>query len=143
MAYKAEQARGVVGGVVNTEHKNVISRAIENVEGVAFGKPVVQGTLDQQARITKAGDTKFVGITLRDRATMGGRFNQFEQARILEEGVVWVEVAEAVSAGNPVVVTVADGGFVKTAAGATAVVMANAFYDSSATVGGLAQVRIK
>lgn len=143
MGYKNEMDAGVVGGIANTENRNIVSRAVETAEGLEFGVPVVQGTLDKTCRATEAGDTVFTGVTLLDRSTLNDRFDQYDTARILIEGVVWVKVAEAVKAGDPVVVTVATGEFGKTAAASTAVVMANAFYDTSAAAEGLAQLRLK
>lgn len=143
MGYKNEMDAGVVGGIANTENRNIVSRAVETAEGLEFGVPVVQGTLDKTCRATKAGDTVFTGVTLLDRSTLNDRFDQYDTARILIEGVVWVKVAEAVKAGDPVVVTVATGAFGKTEDSATAVAMANAFYDTSAAAEGLAQLRLK
>lgn len=143
MSYKSQQDRGVAGGIANTENSNIISRAVETDGGIEFGKPVVQGTADKTCRATKAGDTKFVGVTLLDRSVGLDKFEKFTSARVLDRGVVWVVVAEAVKAGDPVAVTVATGEFAKTVAAATTVLMDNAVYDTSAAVGGIAQLRLK
>lgn len=146
MAYKAEMDAGVAGAIVNTENKNIISRTVETDTGIAFGMPVVQGANDKGIRASKATDTAFVGITVLDRTATdlnGNGFAKFESARVLDRGVIWVTVSEAVVAGDPVAVTVATGAFAKTVAGATTVAMANAIYDTSAASGGIAQLRLK
>lgn len=145
MTYKAEPSAGIAGAIVNTEHKNIVSRTVENAAGVKFGKPVAKGSADKSCRPTKAGDTRFIGITVVDRTATGvadDQFNQYEGARVLEEGVIWVEVAEAVTAGDPVVVDVVAGTFIKTAA-AEKIAWDGVVYDTSADAGSIAQVRIK
>lgn len=144
--YKDTMDLGVAGGIANTENKNVISRNVETEAGIPFGAPVVQGARDKGIRATKAGDTKFVGIALLDRTSQDLKANGFvknETARILDRGVVWVKVTEAVKAGDKVAITVATGGFNKTVDSATSVEMPNAVYDTSAPINGLAQLRLK
>ena len=146
MAYKAEQDAGIAGAIVNTENKNIISRTVEDAAGIAFGKPVAQGVNDKGCRATKAGDSQFVGITVLDRTAgdlVNGKFVQYESARVLDRGVIWVTVAEAVKAGDPVAITVATGAFAKTVATTVTVAMPNAVYDTSAASGGIAQLRLK
>ena len=143
MGYKNEMDAGVVGGIANTENRDIVSRSVQTEAGLEFGVPVAQGAFDKSCRATKAGDTEFVGITLLDRSTLNDRFDFHDDARIMKKGVVWVKVTEAVNAGDAVAVTVADGTFNKTVAGATSVAMSGATYDTSAALGGLAQLRIK
>lgn len=147
MNFKNEMDKGVAGAIANTENSNIISRTVEDATGIAFSKPVAQGVNDKGCRATKAGDTKFVGITVLDRTASdlsgNGKFKQYESARILEEGVIWVTVSEAVKAGDPVAITVATGEFAKTVATTVTVAMPNAVYDTSAASGGLAQLRLK
>lgn len=141
MAYKAEQDAGIAGAIVNTENKNIISRTIEDAAGIAFGLAVAQGTNDKGIRAVTTGDTDFVGITVLDRTAgdlINGKFVQYESARVLEEGVIWVEVTEAVKAGDAAAVDLATGKFNK--AGAA---MAGARFETSAASGGLAQLRLK
>ena len=143
MGYKNEMDAGVVGGIANTENRDIVSRSVQTEAGLEFGVPVAQGTFDKSCRATKAGDTKFVGITLLDRSTLNDRFDFQDDARIMKKGVVWVKVTEAVNAGDDVAVNVADGTFNKTVADTTSVAMAGVTCDTSAALGGLAQLRIK
>lgn len=141
MAYKAEQDAGIAGAIVNTENKNIISRTVEDAAGIAFGLAVAQGVNDKGIRAVTTGDTDFVGITVLDRTAgdlINGKFVQYESARVLEEGVIWVEVTEAVKAGDAAAVDLATGKFNK--AGAA---IAGARFETSAASGGLAQLRLK
>lgn len=141
MAYKAEQDAGIAGAIVNTENKNIISRTVEDAAGIAFGLAVAQGVNDKGIRAVTTGDTDFVGITVLDRTAgdlINGKFVQYESARVLEEGVIWVEVTEAVKAGDAAAVDLANGKFNK--AGAA---IAGARFETSAASGGLAQLRLK
>lgn len=141
MAYKAEQDAGIAGAIVNTENKNIISRTVEDAAGIAFGLAVAQGVNDKGIRAVTTGDTDFVGITVLDRTAgdlINGKFVQYESARVLEEGVIWVEVTAAVKAGDAAAVDLATGKFNK--AGAA---MAGARFETSAASGGLAQLRLK
>ncbi|MGM8939550.1 structural cement protein Gp24 [Psychrobacter glaciei] len=139
--YKTELDVGVAGAIANTENKNVISRTVQGAAGIKFGVAVVQGAADKTVRVPTTGDAKFVGVALLDRTardlTFGG-FVQNETARVLDKGVVWVEVTEAVSAGDAAAVDLATGKFNK--AGAA---FAGAIFDTSAASGALAQLRIK
>lgn len=142
MNFKNEMDKGVAGAIANTENSNIISRTVEDADGIAFGLAVAQGVNDKGCRVATTGDTKFVGVTALDRTatdlTGDGKFVQYESARIMEEGVIWVEVTEDVAAGDDAAVDLATGKFNK--AGAA---MAGARFDTSAASGGLAQLRLK
>lgn len=139
--YKTELDAGVAGAIANTENKNVISRTVQGAGGIKFGTAVVQGDADKTVRVPTTGDTAFVGVAALDRTarnlTFGG-FIENETARILEEGVIWVEVTEAVSAGDAATVDLTTGKFNKSGAA-----FAGAIFDTSAASGALAQLRIK
>lgn len=139
--YKQEMDAGVAGAIVNTENKDIFSRTVEDEAGVGFGLAVAQGANDKGIRAVTTGDTAFVGVTVLDRTATNltdNKFVQYESARILEEGVIWVEVTEAVKAGDAAAVDLATGKFNKSGAA-----YAGARFDTSADVGGLAQLRIK
>lgn len=142
MNFKNEMDKGVAGAIANTENSNIISRTVEDAAGIAFGLAVAQGVNDKGCRAVTTGDTKFVGVTVLDRTatdlTGNGKFVQYESARVMEEGVIWVEVTEAVEAGDDVAVDLATGKF--NLAGAA---MAGARFDTSAAAGGLALLRLK
>lgn len=139
--FKSEMDVGVAGAIANTENKNIISRTVQGAAGIPFGRAVVQGAKDKTIRAATTGDTAFVGVTVLDRTardlTVGG-FVEFETARVLEDGVIWVEVTEAVKAGDAAAIDLATGKFNKSGAA-----FAGAIFDTSAASGALAQLRIK
>lgn len=139
MVYKSNPDVGVAGSIATTENRDVKSRTVEDAAGIAFGLAVAQGVNDTGIRAVKAGDTKFVGITALDLSSRDdAKFVQYESARILKKGVIWVEVTEAVKAGDDVAVDLATGKFNKSGAK-----YPNARFETSGVAGGLAQVELK
>lgn len=139
MAYKSQPDVGVAGSIATTENRDIKSRTVEDAAGIAFGLAVAQGVNDKGIRAVKAGDTKFVGITALDLSSRDdGKFLQFESARILKKGVIWVQVTETVNAGDDVAVDLATGKFNKSGAK-----YPNARFETSGVAGGLAQVELK
>lgn len=139
MVYKSQPDVGVAGSIATTENRDIKSRTVEDAAGIAFGLAVAQGANDKGIRAVKAGDTKFVGITALDLSSRDdGKFLQFESARILKKGVIWVQVTETVNAGDDVAVDLATGKFNKSGAK-----YPNARFETSGVAGGLAQVELK
>ena len=139
MVYKSQPDLGVAGSIATTENRDIKSRTVEDAAGIAFGLAVAQGANAKGIRAVKAGDTKFVGITALDLSSRDdAKFVQNESARILKKGVIWVVVTEAVIAGDDVAVDLATGKFNKSGAK-----YPNARFETSAVVGGLAQVELK
>lgn len=139
MVYKSQLDVGVAGSIATTENRDIKSRTVEDAAGIAFGLAVAQGANDKGIRAVKAGDTKFVGITALDLSIRDdGKFLQYESARILKKGVIWVEVTEDVKAGDDVAVDLATGKFNKSGAK-----YPNARFETSGVAGGLAQVELK
>ena len=139
MAYKSQPDVGVAGSIATTENRDIKSRTVEDAAGIAFGLAVAQGVDDKGIRAVKTGDTKFVGITALDLSSRDdAKFVQYESARILKKGVIWVEVTEDVSAGDDVAVDLATGKFNKSGAK-----YPNARFETSGVAGGLAQVELK
>ena len=139
MVYKSQPDVGVAGSIATTENRDIKSRTVEDAAGIAFGLAVAQGENDNGVRAVKTGDTKFVGITALDLSSRDdAKFLQNESARVLKKGVIWVEVTEAVKAGNDVAVDLATGKFNKSGAK-----YPNARFETSGVAGGLAQVELK
>ena len=139
MAYKSEPDVGVAGSIATTENRDIKSRTVEDAAGIAFGLAVAQGVDDKGIRAVKTGDTKFVGITALDLSSReSGKFLQYESARILKKGVIWVEVTEDVKAGDDAAVDLATGKFNKSGAK-----YPNARFETSAVAGKLAKVELK
>lgn len=133
---------GRPGQIVNMELCNLISRDVEAEDGITFGKAVQRGTAERGA-VSFAGGT-FLGITVRERSsepTMPNGFRQFDSARIITKGAVYVESAAAVTAGQGVFIDDATGDFFGADdTGRTAV--ANAVWDTTNTAAGLAVVAL-
>ena len=139
MIYKSQPDVGVAGSIATTENRDIKSRTVEDAAGIAFGLAVAQGANDKGIRAVKAGDTKFVGITALDLSSRDdSKFLQYESASILKKGVIWVQVTEAVKAGDDVAVDLATGKFNKSGAK-----YPNARFETSGVAGGLAQVELK
>ena len=139
MAYKSQPDVGVAGSIATTENRDIKSRTVEDAAGIAFGLAVAQGVNDKGIRAVKTGDTKFVGITALDLSSRDdSKFLQYESARILKKGVIWVGVTEDVKAGDDVAVDLATGKFNKSGAK-----YPNARFETSGVAGGLAQVELK
>lgn len=141
------------GQIVNEEPVVLISRTVADAAGVGFGKVVQEAATDgsKDGQCTADLDTAdmdaytFLGITVRERSVRPetpNKFAQYESARIMRKGVIWVEVAGAVKAGEDVTVTLASG--VLGTAGVTSGVVAipNARWDSSTSGAGLAKLRL-
>ena len=139
--YKQEMDAGVAGAIATTENKDIVSRNVETAAGIGFGLAVVQGVNDKGIRLATTGDTKILGVTVLDRTAgdlINGKFQQHESARVMIKGTIWVQVTEAVKAGDDVAVDLATGKFNKSGAK-----YPNARFETSAVVGGLAQVELK
>ena len=139
MVYKSQPDVGVAGSIATTENRDIKSRTVEDAAGIAFGLAVAQGVNDKGIRAVKTGDTKFVGITALDLSSRDdSKFLQYESARILKKGVIWVGVTEDVKAGDDVAVDLATGKFNKSGAK-----YPDARFETSGVAGGLAQVELK
>lgn len=139
MAYKSQPDVGVAGSIATTGNRDIDTYIVENVEGIAFGLAVAQGSNDTSVRAVKTGDTHFKGITALDLSSRDdAKYQQYDNARIMHEGVIWVEVTEDVKADDQVAVDLTTGKFNKSGA-----VFANAYFKTSSLAGGLAQVRLK
>jgi len=139
---KIDAAR--VGQIANMEPVTLISRNVEDVAAIGFGKPVMQGTLDDGCKLFAGASTEVLGITVRERSRTPENpdaFARYESARIMKKGVIWVVASVAVVAGDPVFVIPATAAFAKTNA-SSAIQIANARWDSSAGIGALAKVRL-
>jgi hypothetical protein len=126
------------GALVNTEHKVLISRTVEDAAGLAFGLAVMQGTNDKGCVVSDG--TSFLGVTVRQyssNAKTPDLFAQYESARLATKGVIWVANNGGVSAGDPVSLLPAGelgtGGSVE---------IAGARWDTTAADGELAQLRL-
>ncbi|HBN8624988.1 TPA: hypothetical protein ACKPG1_004887 [Pseudomonas aeruginosa] len=143
--YSANIRPGLPGMIVDEVPKTLISRTVEAAGGLAFGIPVMQGTADKAGRAPTTGDTaaKFVGISVRDRSVKAeaNQYSQYESARVMTEGAIWVTAAVQVAVGDPVYFVPASGAWTNVAT--DNVQVAGARFDTSTTgTNQLAQVRL-
>lgn len=129
----------VEGMVPNSEKNNIISRSVENEEGIGFGIAVIRGTEDKQILPAEEGGS-FLGVTVRDSTQFADIYPQFETAAVITKGTIVVKAGVAVDAGDPVSVLEADGTWGKAAA--DSITVAGAVWDTSAGAGELAVIRL-
>jgi len=141
--YSENIVAGVVGQLADTAEVTCISRTVEAAT-LAFGVPVMQGTADGQCKLFASGGTvtSFIGATVRDRSvTEGDAYAQYESARVMREGVIWVTASVQVAAGDPVAVT--SAGAWSNVAGTNGIVVPNARFETSTTgTGKIAKISI-
>lgn len=146
----SENIRAAVEGMIaNMESVNLISRNVETAAGIGFGVPVAQGTEDNGCVVVDGTTDAVVGITCRERSVRpitGDDFNQYDSARLMTKGVVWVTVTDAggVSAGDPVWIDLSDDGSFGNAdvGSGNGLQLAGCRWDSSADDGDLAKIRV-
>lgn len=141
------------GMIANEEPCVLISRTVADAAGIAFGKVVQEAATDgsKDGQCTADLDTAdmdaytFLGITVRERSVnpeTPNKFAQYETARIMRKGVIWVEVTGAVKAGEDVTVTLATGVLGTASVTAGVVAIPNARWESSTSGAGLAKLRL-
>lgn len=137
----------VVGMIANQEPKTLISRTVEDEDGIGFGIVVQQGTGDNgcTSDLTTMDASTYLGITVRERSVRPETpniFAQYESARVMRKGVIWVMTDGAVNAGDAATVTLATGAIGVTPVGTGIVAIPGARFDSSTTAAGLAKLRL-
>lgn len=141
--YATQIAPAYEGMIANSEPHRIVSKQVETVGGIGFGKVTVQGTADDQVRVSEA-TRRFRGLT--EAAHVGGfqgtldAYEQYETVPVMIEGVMWVMASVAVNPGDLVYYVPATGVLTNVATANTAI--PNALWDSSTTGAGLAKVRL-
>lgn len=110
---------GLPGMPANSEPGNRISRTVEDVAGIAFGKAAFRGAGDRGCVAAPAAGT-FLGVVLQDNGipvVPGGIaadiVPQYFSAGLMNEGVIWVIAGANVQDGQQAYVTPA-GAFTNT-----------------------------
>jgi len=140
--YNNAPARGYAGMVVNGETANVISRAVEDAAGIAFGKAAFRGTGDHGATATATAGA-LLGFVQADHGMVilpGGTADvvpQYREANIRTLGAICVIAGEAVTDNAQVYIT-AGGAIVDTVG--SNIIAPGWFFDE--TVASGAPVRI-
>lgn len=137
--FTATHARWVEGMILNQEQANIVSREVETVAGIGFGKVAQRGTGDHQIKVSSASP-KYLGITVMDPAKFGDAYAQFDTANVMTRGIIVVQASVAVAAGDPVYFVPATGVFTNVSTSNQAI--PNAQFDTSTSGAGLAAVRL-
>ncbi len=137
----------VAGQLIDMYFNEVVSKKVEDADGIAFGKAVVRGTSEDQVAL---GVGSF-GISVReltreaDKRGVGAatQYDQYAAAAILRKGHVAVELvtaASGVSAGDTVA-AMANGDIV--ASGTTSSTdIAGATFEKDAVAGDVVEIRL-
>lgn len=143
--YNTNIDKARVGAVANMEAINLISGVVQNAAGIAFGAVVARDSAgDNCVHTWVSGTDKYLGICVRERsinpANAADKFAQYDDARIMTKGVIWVLASVVVAAGDPVYVTPAG---VITNVTTSNFLLPNAVFDSATTaINQLARVRL-
>ena len=135
-------AVGYPGMVANGETSNRITRTIKDAGGIAFGKPVYEGT-DEHSCSATGNAAAFLGISIAHEALgllAGGTadvFPQYASVPVMTLGVIWVLAGAAVTKRDPAYVTSA-GAFTNVSSGNIA--LAGWVFDTTAASGALVKL---
>lgn len=148
--YADDLAVAYEGQVADLGLHDIISRTVEDVAGIGFGKPVKQGVQPRGVTATVTGTLDIIGITVRNVATANDGTNidlhpQYDGVGIMRKGVIWARVTDAggVVAGDPVWMARATGLFSNADLGSGGSIrLAGARWESPAANNGLARMRV-
>nr|QIG67140.1 hypothetical protein EVB34_035 [Rhizobium phage RHph_TM26] len=143
--YNTDYAVALEGMVADTSPALIVSRTVETND-LAFGEAVKMGSKEHCVNGDTTGAAEIYGISVRSQATKAEKPNVYpvgDTAAILLRGAIWVKVGEPVAVDGIVTVTVATGAYGDQAVAAGIVQIANAKWETAATTGGLARLRIK
>lgn len=150
--YRNDPVVAYEGMIADTGAATILSGTAD--ADIEFGKPVVIGTAD--GKVTNApttGTPVILGVAARLHSPdldSGGNENEYPKdsnVSYVQEGAVWVEVGEDVADGSFVEWHVASAEF-QAGTGATATsgtvrVGNGSYYETSATDGNLARIRLR
>lgn len=142
-SYKQELDVARAGQKANMEPCVLISRSVETAAGIKFGVPVARGTQPRGCKVFGAAADKFMGVAVREVGgwtTPEDGFPQYNSARLMTKGVIWVVAKVAVAAGDPVF-ALATGEWGKAAVAGEAAIP-GAQWDTPAAAGALAKIRL-
>ena len=149
--YSEYPAVAFEGSRANLELWNSISRTVESLGGVGFGKVVCQGAGDHGCIVPDATHTAFLGISIRDQAADAydptlspsyavNTYLQNRTAGIMTMGCIWVVVSAAVNVGDPAFFVPATG--VITNVATSNIAIPRSRFDTTAAPATLAILRI-
>lgn len=126
--------KGVPGQIADMRNSTLISKTVENAAGIDFGAPVSPGAADEGCILTTTGSTLILGAAVRERSLIAAtnKFSQYDSARIMTTGLIWVLPGEDVADNDPVYVTVATALWKKTSSGN--VLVPNSLWKTTTTL---------
>lgn len=153
-SYEAEHSAAFEGQRANLGLTNISSKVAQDGD-IPFGRAVVRGTADNQAKLPTAGSQAFMGITemttaWSENASNFHLYEQYREMNIIDFGLVWVYTEQSVVPGNAVYFrhTAAGspldvvGRFRKDASGGDADLIVGASFESTTAAGGIALVNL-
>ncbi len=146
--YANTQGVGLEGGLVNGEEFNAFSRTVETAAGIQFGRPVAKGAADKGI-ILHAAAQAFHGITRRNPTirpsvgTNGDRYGQYQEAAVIDLGVVWVTAGATVVAGTVANWDTGTGKWTGAAVAGNVIACPGCRFDTSGVANDLVAVRIR
>lgn len=152
--YEAEHAPAFEGQRANLGLINITSKVAQDGD-IPFGRAVVRGTADNQAKLPTTGSQAFMGITemttaWAENASDLHLYEQYREMNIIDFGEVWVYTEQSVVPGDAVYFRhTADtaplnvvGRFRKDASGADADLIVGASFETTTAAGGIAKVNL-
>jgi len=137
--YGSTMDPGRRGAIASMEGERLISRTVQDAGGLLFGVAVQAGTVENTCVELTSGVP--IGVTVMDRgvtAEFPNGFAQYASARIMIQGVIWVETFEAVAPGDAVRYDPATEKWGK----ATGTEVANARWETKQTAAGFAKLSL-
>ena len=126
-------AVGLNGGIADASLTNLLSRTVEDSAGIAFGLPVKQGTNDGGCTAgIAAGD--FAGLTVAEAGK--DSFAQYDSARVMDKGAIWLTAGGTINAGDEIMCTTA-GVYKAYVASTASNFKLDGYAETSASSGGL------
>lgn len=148
-SYSIKQPIAYAGGIYGLAPREVISRDVETVAGIAFGVVVSRGS-DPDRQCLLGGTASILGVTVRSLDREGAinsgdiEYAETETAAIMREGYIWAVCPTGCVPGDAVNFVEATGVLDSGApAGVTETGLDDCFWDSTAAAGELAVLRVK
>lgn len=142
--YSERMRAGVEGAMVDWADSVFLSKTVETVAGIGFGKAVSRGSGDNGI-VIPTGSAVSIGLTVREisgDANNPNLFARYDSARVMIKGCIWAVASVAVDDGDDVYVVPTTGALQKSNA-SSAIQIPNAKWESTAGIGALAKLRIK
>lgn len=138
--YREDPQVAFNGMVADMSTATIVSRTVTAATG--FGKAMIaDGEHKARAMFTGDAAADFGGFSIRSQATKAESVNEYpvnDTAGILLRGAIWVEVSANVTANTAVHVDLATGEI----SGAGGITIPNAKFETDATAGNVAKVRL-